>query len=225
MAGASLTKLAATKSTSFSAATSSSRLSVSVIVGNPRSTPGTLTPLLLVSSPPDSMRAVTTSPSTPVTRASIRPSSTSTGSPRSTALIEAESPTRSAVAVSPSKNSTVEPSSSVTGSSIVAVRISGPGRSWSTASGFVVVSSTSWTRSMRCLRLSGVPWLALSRATDIPAFASASIVSESSDAGPSVHTIFAQRVTVPPSCVSIRSCPYPDPSLCSPKKVVRTGCG
>jgi hypothetical protein len=47
---------------------------------------------------------------------------------------------------------------------------------------------------MRSRRSSGDPWLALNRATDIPAAASDLILSRSEDAGPSVQTILARRL-------------------------------
>ncbi len=53
---------------------------------------------------------------------------------------------------------------------------------------------TSRTRYRTVSRCSIEPWLALSRATDMPASTSARISSRLSEAGPSVQTTFARRI-------------------------------
>ncbi len=153
-----------------------------------------LTPFRLWSLPPLAISAVTSSPSTSVTVASIRPSSSRIRSPSPTPLIDTERPTRSGVAVSPGAKTTSEPDSSSTWPSISAVRTSGPLRSTISASERSPSASTSRTRSITVARCSVDPWLALSRATDIPASFSARMVSVSLEAGPSVQTIFAFRM-------------------------------
>src|SRR5688500_1414381 len=170
--------------------------SFSVIDGADTSTPGRLIPLWLDIGPPCTTRATTRGGCTSSTTRSRRPS-----------LIRMRSPTFTSVASSPyvtgtspasataSGASTMSlPSSSMIGAGRSPMRIRGPWRSPSIATGRPTSLAMTRTALMTSACCSCVPCEKLMRATFIPAVMSARKTAGDDDAGPIVQTILVRAI-------------------------------
>ena len=183
------------KSTPSSSASSRSSMSLRVMDGIGIGTPGRLTPLCEVTTPPVSTAQRARPCSIVSTRSRTSPSSISTSCPGwSTSLITAgltgSSPS---LELSPPATTTSSPRASVTGPSSSPMRSLGPWRSAISASGRPISASVARTARARSRCSSWVPCERLSRAPSIPAFASAASCSGDAEAGPIVATIFVRR--------------------------------
>ena len=185
----------ATKSTSRASANSRSSRSLRVSEGIGTGTPGTLTPLCELTTPPASTEHSARPLVTRSTRRRTRPSSIRTSCPGCSTSPITAGRTGSSLSRELSSPTTAisSPRVSVTGAGRWPIRSFGPCRSAISASGRPIASCTPRTSRARSACSSRLPCDRLSRAASIPASTRAWTPSAVPVAGPIVATILVLR--------------------------------
>src|SRR5262245_5009260 len=170
-------------------------MSLRVSDGIGTGTPGTLTPLWLLTRPPARTRHSARPRLTRSTRSRTRPSSISTSWPgwRTSPITAGSTGSSPSRVPSLPTTTTSSPDVSAPGAGSSPIRSFGPCRSAISASGRPSLASASRTRRARSACSSRLPCERLSRAASMPASTSARTPSAVPVAGPMVATIFVLR--------------------------------